>query len=315
MLENANESTVEVQLDQAKLNSQPFKELWKRINAKSAYVVDFDPKELIKKSIDSLNQHLSVERIHFIVTMGVMNTIESREILQSGSAFQEQSSETKRIETFATSGTKYDLLGKIVDETGLIRKDVAEILQGINPSVFKQFQENPEDFITKASKLINQEKATIIVEHITYNKIQEFYDTDIFTEPTLLRRVPSKKTLEVKKHLYNYIVCDSDKEKAFAKDLESHIDVIVYVKLPHGFQISTPVGNYNPDWAITFDEKNVKHIYFVAETKGSLETLQLRRIEYAKIECARKHFKAISPNEVVYDFVNSYSSLMDKVMK
>jgi type III restriction enzyme len=315
MLENANVSSVEVQLDQKKLDSVPFKELWKRINAKSAYVVDFEPKELIEKSIHSLNQHLTVEKIHFTVTTGVMDTIESKESLQSGKAFQEQSSATKRIDTLVTSGTRYDLLGKIVDETGLTRKDVAEILQGINPSVFEQFQQNPEDFILKASKLINEEKATIIVEHITYNKIHEAYDTDIFTEPTLLRRVSSKNALAVNKNLYNYLIYDSDNEKNFANDLETHKDVVIYVKLPKGFYISTPVGHYNPDWAITFDKNNVKHIYFVAETKGTLETLQLRAIEDAKISCARKHFQAISSDEVVYDVVNSYSSLMDKVMK
>ena len=95
-------------------------------------------------------------------------------------------------------------------------------------------------------------------------------------------------------------------------------DVAVYVKLPGGFYISTPVGKYNPDWAIAFYEGNVKHIYFVAETKGSLDTLHFNHItpvEQSKIDCARAHFQAISGENVVYDVVDGFQSLMDKVMK
>ena len=92
-------------------------------------------------------------------------------------------------------------------------------------------------------------------------------------------------------------------------------DVALYAKLPNGFYISTPVGNYNPDWAIAFYEGKVKHIYFVAETKGSMSSMQLRLIEESKIHCAREHFKAISSDSVVYDVVDSYQSLLNKVMR
>lgn len=89
-----------------------------------------------------------------------------------------------------------------------------------------------------------------------------------------------------------------------------HFNVAVYVKLPNGFYISTPVGKYNPDWAIAFREGNVKHIYFVAETKGSMSSLQLRDIEKGKIHCAKEHFKAISNDKIVYDVINDYDALM-----
>lgn len=314
MIENGNAGKAEVKLDKNKFASGPFKELWKRIHHKSAYVVDFEPQELIDKSILAINGHLEVNRIHFSIASGEMNKIDSRKALQQGTAFEKGESDTKKVESLVTSGTKYDLLGKIVEETGLTRKDVADILVGIHPGKFAMFQQNPEDFILKVSRLINEQKATIIVNHITYNKLQETYDTTLFTEPEL-RTVPGKSAMPVEKHLYNYLITDSETERKFAKELDSQKNVVIYVKLPRRFYISTPVGNYNPDWAITFDQEKVKHIYFVAETKGSMETMQLRHIEDKKIECARKHFKAISSGEVVYDVVDSFSNLLNKVMK
>ena len=173
---------------------------------------------------------------------------------------------------------------------------------------------NPEDFIIKVSKLINEQKATLIIEHITYNKLDAQYTTDIFTEPEL-KVITNKNSIPVEKNLYNYLIYDSDVEKKFGEDLDKDREVAVYVKLPKDFYINTPVGNYNPDWAIAFHEEDVKHIYFVAETKGSMETLKLRAIEKAKIDCARVHFKTISSDSVQYDVVDSYQALLDKVMK
>ena len=108
------------------------------------------------------------------------------------------------------------------------------------------------------------------------------------------------------------MVYDSANERDFAQKLDTADEVAVYVKLPNKFYISTPVGNYNPDWAIAFCEGAVKHIYFVAETKGSERSMQHRFIEEAKIHCAKEHFKAISNGEIVYDVVESFESLMQK---
>lgn len=209
---------------------------------------------------------------------------------------------------------KYDLIGKLVDETGLTRKAVIQILQGIQPTTFNQFKNNPEEFIIKTAALINDEKATAIIEHITYNVIDDKYGTDVFTDPTIRGRL-GVNAMKAKKHLYNHIVYDSTNEREFATELDTNTNVAVYVKLPDGFYISTPVGHYNPDWAIAFYEGTVKHIYFVAETKGSMNSMQLRLVEESKIHCAREHFKAISNGEVVYDVISSYKELLDIVTK
>ena len=173
---------------------------------------------------------------------------------------------------------------------------------------------NPEEFISKAAQLINEQKATAIIQHITYDVLDEKYDTDIFTEATIKGKL-DVNAMRANKHLYSHVVYDSTNERNFASSLDADANVAVYVKLPNGFYISTPVGHYNPDWAIAFYEGSVKHIYFVAETKGSMQSMQLRMIEESKIHCAREHFKAISGENVVYDVVDSYQSLLNIVMK
>jgi type III restriction enzyme len=187
-------------------------------------------------------------------------------------------------------------------------------MRGIQKSVFEQFGNNPEEFIIKAADIINEQTATVIIQHITYDKMDSVYDSSIFTEPTLKGQL-GVNAMTAKKHLYDHILYDSTNERNFAEKVDTSADVAVYVKLPSGFYISTPVGKYNPDWAIAFYDGKVKHIYFVAETKGSMSSMQLRLVEEAKIHCAREHFKAISTGSVVYDVVDSYDSLMTKVMK
>lgn len=312
--ENARSNNVELQVDDEKIAMPEFKALWSKINSKSVYVVDFDTDELIRKSIASLDSKLRVSKIFFRVESGAMDSIKSKEDLTSGESFVKEESGSYGVTIEANSNVKYDLIGKLVDETGLTRKAIIAILQGIQPSVFNQFKDNPEEFISKAAQLINDQKATAIIEHITYDVLDEKYGTEIFTEPTIKGRL-GVNAMKAKKHLYDHIVYDSTNERDFATDLDTNSDVAVYVKLPDGFYISTPVGHYNPDWAIAFYEGNVKHIYFVAETKGSMNSMQLRLIEESKIHCAREHFKAISNGNVVYDVVDSYKSLLEKVMK
>lgn len=312
--EDARKNNVELTVDEDKLAMPEFKALWSKINSKSVYVVDFDTNELVQKSIASLNQKLRVSKIYFKVETGSMENISSKEALESGVSFAKEASVYSSRNELVSSSVKYDLIGKIVDETGLTRKAVIQILQGIQPSVFNQFKDNPEEFIIKATALINDEKATSIIEHITYNVIEEKYDKNVFTEPTMKGRL-GVNAMKAKKHLYDHILYDSNKEQEFATELDVNKDVAVYVKLPGGFYISTPVGHYNPDWAIAFYEGTVKHIYFVAETKGTMNSMQLRTIEKSKIHCAREHFKAISNSSVVYNVVDSYKSLLDIVTK
>lgn len=314
--ENARSNNVELQIDEEKLAMPEFKALWSKINAKSVYVVDFDTDELVQKAITSLDAKLRVSRIFFKVESGVMEEIKSKDALESGAAFIKETSSSYGTKTqiSANSSVKYDLVGKLVEETKLTRKDIIAILCGIQKSVFEQFKDNPEEFIIKAAALINDEKATAIIQHITYNVLDECYGTEVFTDPTIKGRL-GINAMKAKKHLYDHVVFDSTNERDFATELDINTDVAVYVKLPDRFYISTPVGHYNPDWAIAFYEGKVKHIYFVAETKGSMSSMQLRLIEESKIHCAREHFKAISNGNVVYDVVDSYKSLMDKIMK
>lgn len=314
MPENARSNNVELHVDENKLAMPEFKALWAKINAKSTYVVDFDTEELIRKAVQSLDRKLRVSKIVFKVETGTMDTIKSKEELVSGTSFVKEKSASYGHTITASTNVKYDLIGKLVEETGLTRKAVIQILKGIQPSVFKQFKDNPEEFIIKAAALINDEKATAIIEHITYDVMDDHYGTEVFTDPTMKGRL-GVNAMKAKKHLYDHIVYDSSNEQKFATELDTNTNVAVYVKLPDGFYISTPVGHYNPDWAIAFYEGTVKHIYFVAETKGSMNSMQLRLIEESKIHCAREHFKAISNGEVVYDVVDSYQSLMDLVTK
>lgn len=314
--ENARDKNVELQVDPEKLAMPEFKALWQKISPKSVYVVGFDTEELVEKAISSLDRNLRVSKIFFKVELGTMNEIQSKEALLEGTSFVKEKSGTyntaRRIH--ASNSVKYDLVGKLVAETGLTRKAVVEILTGIEKAVFEQFKDNPEEFIIKAADLINDEKATAIIQHITYNMLDEHYDTDIFTEPTIKGKLGAN-AMKAQRHLYDHIVYDSTNERDFASELDTNTDVAVYVKLPDSFYISTPVGHYNPDWAIAFYEGTVKHIYFVAETKGSMSSMQLRQIEESKIHCAREHFKAISGDNVVYDVIDSYETLLNKVMK
>ena len=315
--ENAR-GDIRLERDEEKYKSREFRELWSRINAKTVYVVDFDTNELIAKAIAAINSKLRVTKIYFSIEKGSMNTIESKDALQQGTAFRKEQTDRRKIEISANANVKYDLIGKLVEETGLTRKAVVAILQGIQPAVFSQFKDNPEEFIVKAAAMINDEKATAIIQHITYHVLDERYDADaIFTDSSAKGRL-GVNAVKAGKHLYDHVIYDSTNELNFVSALDTSSDVAVYVKLPGGFYISTPVGKYNPDWAIAFYEGSVKHIYFVAETKGTMDTLRLNHItpvEQSKIDCARAHFQAISGENVVYDVVDGFQSLMDKVMK
>jgi type III restriction enzyme len=215
------------------------------------------------------------------------------------------------------SVVKYDLIGKVADATQLTRRTIADILQGIDASVFAFFKTNPESFISEATRLINEQKATMIIEHLVYDSTQDKFDLDIFT--ACQTKLDFNKFGEkFKRHIYDYVATDSDIERKFVRDLDICTDVIVYAKLPRGFLIPTPVGDYNPDWAISFKKGTVKHVYFVAETKGSMSSMVLNKIEDAKIKCAHKFFSEInrkfSLDKVKYGVVDSFMELM-KIIK
>ncbi|MDM8546628.1 hypothetical protein QUF61_09070 [Candidatus Venteria ishoeyi] len=214
------------------------------------------------------------------------------------------------------SAVKYDLIGKVAENVQLTRHTVTEILSGLEKPVFAQFKNNPESFISEATRLIQEQKASVIIEHLSYDAVTETHDIDIFTDGQSKQDFSKAGDL-LKRHIYDYVITDSKTERNFVKELDTSSEVVVYAKLPKGFSIPTPVGNYNPDWAISFKEGTVKHVYFVAETKGSMSSMELREIEKTKIKCARKFFdeinRKIDPENVKYGVVNSFSKLMEIV--
>ncbi|PLT48053.1 Type III restriction enzyme, res subunit:DEAD/DEAH box helicase, N-terminal [Paenibacillus pasadenensis] len=293
-------------------HKKEFKELWSRINKRSVYTVQFDSEELVRKSIMAIDMSLEVPSIRYSIKHGEMNEIESREQLKQGEAFVIRETDADYVHQAAASKIKYDLIGKLMDETKLTRKTIVAIMKGIKQAKFMLYQKNPEEFILRASRLINEQKATTIIESITYDVINDTFDTDVFTKNTLKGQL-GQNAIAVEKHIYDYVVTDSKIERAFAKELDTSNEVHIYAKLPRGFYIPTPVGDYNPDWAIVFKEGDVKHIYFIAETKGSLDSMELREVEKAKIECARRHFAKLNSDQLKYDVVNSYEKLMEIV--
>ncbi|PWQ97871.1 type III restriction-modification system endonuclease [Leucothrix pacifica] len=297
-------------------DKKEFQELWARINHKAIYNVDFDSNELIKKAIPALDMKLVVDRLHYNVVRGEQVDNVSYDKMKSGQGFKIKETETDSLHSSIQSHVKYDLLGKISDGTKLTRRTVASILQGMSERAFLQFKMNPEDFISKAVNLINEQKATVIIEHLAYDTIDDKFDRDIFTANQSKQDFTNAGE-PLKRHIYDYLVTDSNTERNFAKELEAAQHVTVYAKLPNGFFIPTPVGDYNPDWAIAFKEGSVKHIYFIAETKGSMDSLQLREVETTKIECAKKFFSNIAksnPEQAVkYDVVDTFESLMTMV--
>lgn len=308
-IENVGKKNIKELKPNYNFNKQEFQDLWNKINIKTIYEVNFNSQELIDKAIEKLNNHLQITKMKVKITQGSQNDGMTAEQLKNESAMKTTGTITEIYDDFVPVTTKYDIIGSIAKDTGLTRHTIVEILSKIEPKVFSLYQYNPEEFIRKACNLINEEKATTIIDGITYNKTEDKFDNEIFTINNVDGRI-GDNAFEVKKHIYDFLVTDSKNELKFAKDLENG-EVTVYAKLPSGFKIPTPVGNYNPDWAIVLDNKDFKYIYFIAETKGSMSTTELRGVEKAKIECAKKHFKAICKDNVKYDVVDSYQSLID----
>lgn len=299
----------------ANFEKKEFKALWNRINQKAVYRVEFDSSELIENSIKALEKELRVTPLTYTIQKGEQADQTTQEKLKSGQGFEVRETTTEH-GTSVHSIVRYDLLGKLAENTRLTRKTIAEILLGVPPEVFDRFKQNPEHFIAECSRLINEQKATIIIERLSYDSIAETHDSDIFTAGQSKQDF-TKAGGKLKNHIYDYVITDSKIEREFVNELDTSNEVVVYAKLPRGFLIPTPVGDYNPDWAISFKEGSVKHIYFVAETKGSMSSLELRAIEHTKIECARKFFEQINhkinPEHVKYDVVTSYGMLMEIV--
>ncbi|MDD5462058.1 MAG: DEAD/DEAH box helicase family protein [Methylococcales bacterium] len=296
----------------ANFDKKEFKELWNRINRKAAYAVDFETPELIRKCVAELDEELQISPLQYTIQRGEQKGEASYDELKQGESFKVMETTTESNHASIRSAVKYDLIGKLAEQTRLTRSTIARILQEIGKAVFDQYKTNPEDFIAKATRLINEQKGTVIVEHLAYDAISETHSLDIFTKEKP-RMDFSKAGEKLNHHIYDYVFTDSNIERTFVKELDTSNEMAVYAKLPRGFFIPTPVGDYNPDWAISFKEGAVKHIYFIAETKGSMSSMELREIEQCKIKCAKKFFSKITSGQVKYDVVDSYGKLMELV--
>lgn len=298
---------------------QEFQELWSRLKFKAVYDVSFSSDELIDKVVRVLNASLEVQQVTVRITEGEQTNEMSQEELAASASLKRTRSQIEKTESILGT-VRYDLIHEITKDTHCTRITVAKILTNILPDKFAMFQLNPEHFIREVARHINEQKAAMLINNITYHKTDQKYEDDIFTINNFNGSL-AEDVLEVKKHIYQYVKTDSKVEREFAARLdEDGSEVLVFAKLPKGFKIPTPVGNYNPDWAIVFDDKNVKNIYFIAETKGSMSSLQLKSIEHSKIEYARKHFEQLAEGgdvekAVHYDVVDSYQSLMNKVLR
>jgi len=317
MIENGNKTKIPENALNENFYKKEFQTLWNYINHQYAYTVAFDSNELIEKAITHINENMYVSPLQYSVTSGrQVDDLDGNDIALE-KIFIEENTRTEYLHHAATSQVKYDLIGKIAEGTTLTRRTVAAILKGLNKSVFEYFNQNPEEFITKAIHLIKEQKATMIVEHISYNPIEQQYDSSIFT--VIKGTNDFTKAFRAKKNIQNYVFTDgtaeNSVERRFAEDLDKASEVCVYAKLPKGFAIPTPLGDYSPDWAIVFYEGTVKHIYFIAETKGTMESLNLRPIEQAKIKCAKKLFNELSTSKVKYHDVDSYQSLLNIMNK
>ncbi|MFT4105562.1 MAG: DEAD/DEAH box helicase family protein [Lacrimispora sp.] len=293
-----------------------FQTLWAYINHKYAYKVDFDSEELIRKAVEAIDRELFVSELQYTLSKGLQRENVNRGMVAEEASFYGAKTETKALKHTEISRVKYDLVGKVAEGSVLTRKTAAAVLQGISPARFAMFQNNPEEFIAKVIRLINEQKAAVVVEHISYDQIEGEYDSVIFAAGKHAQGIET--AFRAEKHIQDYVFADGFAEKSverkFAEDLDGAGEVCVYAKLPRGFKIPTPVGNYSPDWAIAFEEGTVKHIFFVAETKGTMESLNLRPIERAKIDCAKKLFTTLSGGRVVYDHVDSYQQLLNRIM-
>ena len=302
MFEDGNATVIKENKLNDNFAKAEFQALWKEINHKYAYTVHYNSQELIDKAALNINANLEVNQLRYVVVTGEQDSVD---------AFGSTTSTSKRVGTVSTSTVKYDLVGDIAKGATLTRRTVVEILKKLSPAKLAMFQNNPEEFIRNVVKLIKEQKATMIVDHISYNLIEGGYDSTIFTQEKASQSL--SKAYAAQKHIMDYVFSDSDGERKFATALDGATEVCVYAKLPRSFQIPTPVGNYAPDWAIAFNKGSVKHIFFVAETKGSLESMELRGVEKAKIACARKLFNEVSTGNIRYDAVASYDDLLNKV--
>ena len=273
---------------EAVLDSEDFKALWERIKYKTTYRVQFNNEDLLKECAMALANAPPIPHARLQWDTSAV------QIKQGGV-------EGELLESSAPANLRGDaielpdLLTELQDRTQLTRRSIARILS--ESRRLPDFRNNPQKFIEIATEAIKLRKHLSLVDGIKYERSgnESYYAQELFTRRELSGHL--NKLIESKKSVYDYLIWDSSNEARFAEQLEKNTAVKVYAKLPEWFQVATPLGSYNPDWAVLIESDDTERLYFVAETKGTSFLDDLRNPERAKVECGREHFKALEIGE------------------
>ena len=300
-IKNADERK-QVTLNKVVYLGEEFKQLWDRIKYKTTFRVDFDCEALIRKCADEIAKKLVVGKARFVFRTG-LTTID-----RGGVQIKPTQESTHVYE--ARDYELPDVVSYLQNETNLTRRTLVEIMQ--RSDRLQDFKNNPQKYIEQVAAIIQDQMRLFIVDGIKYEKIgdHEYFAQELF-EANELYGYLSKNMLESKKSIYDHVIYDSDVEEEFARKFELSDEITVYAKLPGWFKIETPLGSYNPDWAVLVEEDGQQRLYFVVESKGSLFSGDLRRAEEAKIDCGREHFKALG-TEVRFKVANNYGTFAEQ---
>jgi len=303
-IKDANDRQL-VTLNKEVLLSDDFKDLWDKVKYKTTYRVDFDADALVEECAHKIANEVTVGKIKYLYSKA------KNRITKVGVEVDEESIKEQFHDAEIVDYKLPDIVTYLQNETNLTRKNIVDIL--IKSGKLESFKNNPQKFIDKTIELIRKTMSIFIVDGIKYHKIGDdsYYAQECFEEQELYGYL-SKNMIENRenKSIYNHTVYDSDVEKGFARSFNENDNVKLFAKLPSWFKINTPLGSYNPDWAVLIEKENEEKLYFVVESKGSLFTDDLRDTEEAKINCAKKHFEEIS-NEAQFIQSNNFEHMRE----
>ena len=300
-----NQDKRQISLNKQVFLSPDFEELWNRIKYKTTYSVTFDSQKLIDKCCEQLQLFLSVSSAQLVYRKAGLT------LSDGGVAAVEKDFIPVKVER--TEEALPDIIAYLQNKTNLTRKTIAEIL--VKSGTLHLFKKNAQRYMEEVARILGAQMRLMIVDGIKYTKIgeDEFYAQELFNEQELTGYL-SKNMIESSKSVYSYVVYDSENERSFAEKFETNQRVKVYAKLPDWFKIATPLGSYNPDWAVLVEKDGTDKLYFVLETKGNALFDSLRPTEHAKIFCGRKHFAALG-TEVVFDAVDDFEGFIEKAQE
>jgi type III restriction enzyme len=300
-----NDNKRTIKLNKAVFESPEFKELWDKVKFKTTYNVEFDPAALIQKCSEELKKNIIVGKTKFTYTKAKVG------VERSGLTTKEDKNTPHTYD--AKDYQIPDILSYLQNETNLKRQTILEVL--LRSERLDDFKNNPQKFLDQAKSLIRSTMQSFIVDGIKYQKIgdQAFYAQELFESKELIGYL-NKNMLEAEKSVYDHVIYDSETVEAeLAQAFEKNEQVKVYAKLPSWFKVDTPLGTYNPDWAVLFDIDGQERLYFVVESKETHIEELLRKEAQGKIKCGRAHFEALGA-DTNYIVASNMDTLMDQVM-